>query len=153
MKRFHADFYGASYGEVSVIGDFDPKEIAAVTGDVFNGWKTPRPFARIADTFAEAPPIDRALETLDRAVATVGATYEEELAPAITRVWNDELAAIARDLRGWVRQLAETSADWIPRYFELAFGLPGDPDRDPHSVPAPVSIDGRGRSTRVPSAC
>ncbi|HVH29205.1 MAG TPA: pitrilysin family protein [Vicinamibacterales bacterium] len=69
VKKFHADFYGASYGEVSVIGDFDPKEIAAVTGDVFNTWKTPQPFTRVADTFAEAPPIDRALETPDKANA------------------------------------------------------------------------------------
>ncbi len=32
---------------------------------------------------------------------------------------------------------------WEPRYFELAFGLPPDPDRDPHSVADPVLIDGR----------
>ncbi|MFI5076879.1 MAG: PD-(D/E)XK nuclease family protein, partial [Vicinamibacteria bacterium] len=32
---------------------------------------------------------------------------------------------------------------WEPRYFELAFGLSADPDRDQRSVPEPVLVDGR----------
>jgi zinc protease len=69
VKQFHADFYGASQGEVSIIGDFDPKEMTAVTGDVFNGWKSPRPFARVVDAFKAVEPVNRALETPDKANA------------------------------------------------------------------------------------
>ena len=84
-----------------------------------------------------------ALETLEQAAAAVAAQYEERLVPAIPRVWRDELSAIVRDLRGWVRQVAENDADWVPRHFELAFGLPPDPNRDPASVPDAVTVDGR----------
>lgn len=87
--------------------------------------------------------LDAALATLDASVRTVAAEFEEELVPAIRRVWQDELAGIARDLRAWVRHVADAEGGWIPRYFELAFGLPGDSGRDARSVPDPVTIDGR----------
>jgi ATP-dependent helicase/nuclease subunit B len=93
-----------------------------------------------------------ALDVLDRVIADVAAKYEEDLAPAIDRVWRDEINDIARDLRVWVRRMAAADhaggsgaspADWIPTYFEFAFGLPGDDNRDPASVPEPVLVDGR----------
>jgi CRISPR/Cas system-associated exonuclease Cas4 (RecB family) len=52
------------------------------------------------------------------------------------------MAVIARDLRGWLRRATDDGA-WIPRYFELSFGLPHDPERDPRSQPDVVLIDGR----------
>ena len=90
-----------------------------------------------------AATLDAALATLAASLANTAAEYEEQLVPAIPRVWRDELAAIARDLRGWVREMAAADAGWIPRYFELAFGLPADAGRDPRSVPDAVTIDGR----------
>jgi ATP-dependent helicase/nuclease subunit B len=97
--------------------------------------------------------ISAALATLDRVIAEVAAKYEEDLAPAIDRVWRDEIGDIARDLRVWARRLAAdhagSAADhadyggWVPAHFEFAFGLPGDQDRDPASVPDPALIDGR----------
>ena len=84
-----------------------------------------------------------ALEILAAAIAQVSSEFEEALVPAIQRVWKEEVSSIARDLRGWVRQMTEAEAGWVPRYFELAFGLPGDAGRDPHSVPGAVKIDGR----------
>jgi ATP-dependent helicase/nuclease subunit B len=90
--------------------------------------------------------VTAALATLDRVISEVAAQYEEDLAPAIDRVWRDEISDIGRDLRVWVRRMAAAPADaagWVPAYFEFAFGLPGDEDRDPASVPDPVLIDGR----------
>ena len=91
--------------------------------------------------------VPAALATLDRVIAEVAARYEEDLAPAIDRVWRDEISDIGRDLRVWVRRMAAAPADhagWVPAYFEFAFGLPGDDnERDPASVPDPVLIDGR----------
>jgi ATP-dependent helicase/nuclease subunit B len=84
-----------------------------------------------------------AFATLDRVIAEVAAKYQEDLAPAIDRVWRDEIGDIARDLRVWARRLAADHTGWVPAYFEFAFGLPGDQDRDPASVPDPVLIDGR----------
>jgi ATP-dependent helicase/nuclease subunit B len=82
-----------------------------------------------------------ALAVADRVLGEVAADYHERLAPAIERVWRDEIAAIGRDLRVWVRKLPE-SREWTPEYFEFSFGL-ADEGRDPRSVPDPVLIDGR----------
>lgn len=86
-----------------------------------------------------------ALKAADAALATVAAKYKDELAPAIERVWDDEIADIRRDLRVWVRRLPAADG-WVPAYFEYAFGLrrePDQPDRDPSSIEDPVVVDGR----------
>ncbi len=82
-----------------------------------------------------------ALATLDAMTARVAGRYAEQLAPAIDRVWRDEIADIARDLRGWLRTLSESDA-WLPMYFEYSFGL-HDKGRDPRSREEPVLADGR----------
>jgi ATP-dependent helicase/nuclease subunit B len=82
-----------------------------------------------------------ALQALERVLREVAAKYEETLAPAIGRVWRDEIAAIGQDLRVWVRKLPE-SAPWTPEYFEYSFGL-SDDGRDARSVRDPVTIDNR----------
>jgi len=89
-----------------------------------------------------AESLPAALGVLDAAVTQVAGEYRERMVPAIDRVWNEEMAGIARDLRGWLRHVAADDA-WEPRYFELSFGLPHDPDRDLRSVPDPVLVDGR----------
>lgn len=81
---------------------------------------------------------DLLVETVDR----VAARYEEDLAPAIDRVWQDEVATMRADLRVWLRRLSEESAEWEPRHFEFTFGLPHlDTDSDPGSIPEPVVLE------------
>ncbi|HEX5474151.1 MAG TPA: PD-(D/E)XK nuclease family protein [Vicinamibacterales bacterium] len=82
-----------------------------------------------------------ALSALDEVIAAVGGKYREQLAPAIARVWDSEMADIARDLHVWARRLPG-AADWLPEYFEFSFGL-RDAGRDPRSVADPVRVDGR----------
>jgi ATP-dependent helicase/nuclease subunit B len=89
----------------------------------------------------EEPGVADALARLDAVVARVAAEYYERLAPAIERVWRDEVGDIARDLRVWVRRLAG-AGDWLPEYFEFSFGLT-DEGRDARSVRDPVLVDGR----------
>ena len=89
---------------------------------------------------AEAVPY--ALKAIDGALAAVATKYKDDLAPAIERVWDDEIADIGRDLRVWVRRLPNADG-WIPAYFEFAFGLRDQSGRDPHSVDEPVVVDGR----------
>lgn len=69
LKKFHGDFYGATYADMSVVGDFDAKEIEKLTGELFDGWKSPRPYARITTTYEEIPPINKSFETPDKANA------------------------------------------------------------------------------------
>ena len=86
--------------------------------------------------------VPAALTTLDRVLVRIAAKYEEQLAPAIERVWRDEIQDISRDLHVWVRRLAQEDG-WTPEYFEYAFGLPDDDGRDPASRDEPVLVDGR----------
>ena len=86
--------------------------------------------------------MDRVLELLDATLTRVAANYAELLAPAVDRVWQDEVANIRTDLHIWARDLAE-SRGWEPWLFEFGFGLPDAPGRDPNSRREPVTIDGR----------
>ena len=87
--------------------------------------------------------LDSALDVLADVIKEVSESWRERLVPAIERVWDDEVGVIARDLRGWLRGVAADGADWTPSYFEFAFGLPLDEERDPHSVSDPVCLEGR----------
>jgi hypothetical protein len=102
---------------------------------------------RAAERLPVTPPhLSAALTTLDGVIDAVAAKYKEDLAPAIDRVWRDEVGDIARDLRVWVRRLAAdpAQAQWMPSNFEFAFGLRDeDNERDPASLPDPIPIDGR----------
>ncbi len=84
-----------------------------------------------------------AREMLSWAITKVSKQAYDDLAPAIDRVWHDELASIGRDLRGWLDFLVRDGRDWRPELFEFAFGLPGDLERDPRSVSEPALVDGR----------
>jgi ATP-dependent helicase/nuclease subunit B len=89
---------------------------------------------------------DRALTTLDASLRDVAAEYHELLAPAVERIWNDEIATIRRDLRLWVDEIVRAGPEWVPVWFEWSFGLKnrmGEAERDPDSRPEPVAIDGR----------
>ncbi len=88
--------------------------------------------------------LDEARSTLDDVIATVAARARDDLAPAVERVWHDEIAAIRRDLHAWVEIVAGEGAQWRPAYFEFAFGaVPGE--RDASSLAGDVTLDGRFR--------
>ncbi len=69
VKKFYSDFYGAGNGELAVVGDFDDKEIAKLAGELFGGWKSSRPFARVPQVYHNVAPINQAFETPDKANA------------------------------------------------------------------------------------
>jgi len=73
------------------------------------------------------------LDLADKVLDRVAAQYEDDLAPAIPRVWKSEVEELRTDLRGWLQQVASTPSDWLPAHFEFAFGLPADEHRDPAS--------------------
>lgn len=84
-----------------------------------------------------------AQQRLTAAIREVHDREYDRLNPAIDRVWQDEISAMAQDLRIWLEKLADEGAEWTPERFEFAFGLPEMEGRDEHSTPEPALIDGR----------
>jgi ATP-dependent helicase/nuclease subunit B len=86
------------------------------------------------------------LQLADTALDRTAAEYEEELAPAIPRVWKSEIEDLRTDLRGWLQHVASNDDDWEPIHFEFAFGLRqrGDSDHDPASTAAEAVLDDCG---------
>jgi zinc protease len=69
LRRCHDEFYGASNGDLVVVGDFDADEVTRLAEQLFGDWKSPRPFTRIADSYHDVPAINRNLDTPDKANA------------------------------------------------------------------------------------
>jgi hypothetical protein len=88
--------------------------------------------------------LDRARFLLEEVVTDVAARYEDDLAPAIDRVWQNGVAAIRADLREWLRRAGEDDSGYVPQHFELSFGLTNRYERrqaDPRSVAEAVALD------------
>jgi ATP-dependent helicase/nuclease subunit B len=85
--------------------------------------------------------VEVARQVLDDTIDEVAAREHDELAPAVERVWADELSSIRRDLVAWLRYLARDGGEWEPVRFEFAFGrVPGV--RDQTSIRDDVSLEG-----------
>ncbi len=83
---------------------------------------------------------DAAMASLEAVTERVIARAREELAPAVERVWADDVASIRRDLYGWLVHMAD-ERDWVPAHCELGFGrVPGE--RDVASSSQPVQLSG-----------
>lgn len=88
--------------------------------------------------------LERALQELDTVIAEVADRYHDELVPAIGRVWLDGITAIGADLREWLRRASLDDSGFVPRHFELSFGLEArasERSADPRSVPDPIALD------------
>lgn len=84
-----------------------------------------------------------AVQVIEQILARVAGEYHENLAPAIERVWHDEIDDLRRDLSIWVQRMA-MEGEWIPEYFEWSFGLKEHTEgRDPRSLDAAVTLDER----------
>ena len=87
--------------------------------------------------------LDKTLALLDHTLKTVAEHYREQLAPAIDRVWRDEVESMRGDLRGWLQRVAVADAGWEPIHAEFGFGIAGEEGLDPESVREPVVLEGR----------
>src|SRR5206468_10947907 len=68
-RKFYQDFYGASNAEMAVVGDFDAAEIRKLAGELFGAWKSPRPYERVITAYEKIEPVNRTIETPDKANA------------------------------------------------------------------------------------
>jgi zinc protease len=79
VRRFHADFYGASVAEAAVVGDFDPDQLATLVKELFGDWKSRKPYARLVDRYQDRPAIQEMLEAPDKESAFMLAGLRIEL--------------------------------------------------------------------------
>jgi zinc protease len=69
VNAFHKDFYGASHGQLTIVGDFDAAGMAALAKELFGNWKNETPYVRIASQYRDFAVINKSLETPDKANA------------------------------------------------------------------------------------
>src|SRR4029079_4168763 len=51
VKRFHQTFYGASQGELVVVGKFDTAQVEAAASELLGSWKSSSPYRRIVSSY------------------------------------------------------------------------------------------------------
>ena len=85
-----------------------------------------------------------ALEAANRVLDAIAEKYFDDLAPAIPRVWQNEIDDLKTDLRAWLIDVSERSTEWTPIHFELSFGLQAGAERDRSSSLEPVTLEGAG---------
>ncbi len=69
VRRFHRDFYGASAGELAVVGDFDRAAIAALADSLFGGWKSATAYHRVPVPYTALAAGTQSILTPDKANA------------------------------------------------------------------------------------
>ncbi len=83
--------------------------------------------------------LERAREMLKRQFSRLAEQARDQYAPSIGGVFEAGLRTIARDLEEWLERMLEEHV-FVPRDFELAFGLRDDAERDEHSRKEPLQL-------------
>ena len=79
IKSFYTNFYGASNSYVTVVGDFDSTKVHSIINSEFGSWKSPQPFSRLVDKDRNYKPINKNIETPDKANAIFVASQTVKL--------------------------------------------------------------------------
>jgi zinc protease len=69
IRKFYTELFGASAGELAVVGDFDEAEVARVAAEAFGGWKSSTAFRPIPVKLAATTNAKQTIETPDKANA------------------------------------------------------------------------------------
>jgi len=56
VREFHAQFYGANYGELAIVGDFDADAVRALLAELFGGWNSRATYARVPEPLVPNKP-------------------------------------------------------------------------------------------------
>jgi len=66
IKAYHREFYGASHGELAIVGDFDKDAIAKTVAESLGNWDSKASYARILDANVDKPAVRKAIVTPDK---------------------------------------------------------------------------------------
>ena len=79
VKQFHAEFYGASAGELCLVGDLDPASMSKLVTELFGSWKSKTPYTRVPSPYQDLPGGKLALEAPDKENAVFRAGLQVNL--------------------------------------------------------------------------
>jgi zinc protease len=65
-KAFYQRFYGASNGQLAIVGDFDAAAVKKEIEAQFGAWKSPVRFERVTYGFRKITPVNQTIETPDK---------------------------------------------------------------------------------------
>ena len=80
VRKFHDQFYGANSGVVAVVGPVEQAAVTKIAGDLLGGWNTAMAYKPLVAPFKPAAPINRKIETPDKANAQFEAGLRFQLA-------------------------------------------------------------------------
>ncbi|MBI4716822.1 MAG: insulinase family protein [Planctomycetes bacterium] len=80
VKKLYQDFVGASFAEMTVVGDFDAEPLKSAVTEAIGTWKSPKPFKRVEMRFrGDVKASDDDINTPDKQMAMVGAGLNMEV--------------------------------------------------------------------------
>jgi len=66
VKDFYRDFYGASSGELALVGDLDPEATPKLVEELLGSWRSPRAYVRMPKLFKATRGSHQSLEVADK---------------------------------------------------------------------------------------
>jgi zinc protease len=79
VRQFHRDYFGASQGELAIVGDFDAAAIKAVLATTLAPWKSPAAYARITTSNFDVASLRTSIDTPDKEGAFFAARMNLDL--------------------------------------------------------------------------
>jgi zinc protease len=70
VRDFHKQFYGATKGEIAVVGDFDEAAVTQAIREAFGDWKSGAAYTRVPTPYQDIAAANRKIETPDKENAT-----------------------------------------------------------------------------------
>jgi zinc protease len=66
VRKFYAQFYGASHATFVIDGQFTPGDMQKLAADLLGSWKNPSAFTRVTSPYQKTAAADRKIETADK---------------------------------------------------------------------------------------
>jgi zinc protease len=76
LRQFHRDFLGVTKAELVVVGDFDAAALTAQVEKVFGGWRSKRPYARLAQRPFNVPASTKSIEVKDKEMTQIVVAHD-----------------------------------------------------------------------------
>lgn len=79
IRNFHKQYYGANYGTVAIIGDFDEELVLSSLKAMLENWNTKADYGRLVGKMGNKAPINLSIETPDKPNAFFLASQQFEM--------------------------------------------------------------------------